>query len=87
MYHKNSPKPLPEEDASAKSFNKTLVYILASLASARVYSRGFVSAIRSKAVSCAVRRREPRGSHWIWGKAKATGDGGRIGPRLAMVEE
>ena len=51
----------------------------ASRESAKVYSMGFVSAIRSRAVSCAVRRREPRGSHWMCGKAGATGDAGRAG--------
>jgi len=32
--------------------------------------------MRRRAVSWGVRRRELRGSHWMWRKADATGEGG-----------
>ena len=64
-----SPNPAPAAAASARSFNRTRAYMEASLESARVYSMGLVSAMRRRAVSWAVNRREPRGSHCMWGKA------------------
>jgi len=39
---------------------------------------GLLSAIRSRAVSWGVRRREDRGSHWRLRKAAATGEGWRL---------
>ena len=80
-----SPNPAPAAAASARSFNRTRAYMEASLESARVYSMGLVSAMRRRAVSWAVNRREPRGSHCMWGKASATGEGVSIGPRPVIL--
>ena len=35
---------------------------------------GLVSAMRKRAVSCAVKRNDPKASHWMFGKAAATGE-------------